>query len=254
MEFTAYVEEGRELEIRPARAQREWIDNFIDGHPYGCLPMRIANQHGWEICSPVSFTAVWNGGESRRCLAILTDEDDDGIISSHFGGGIFSFRIPAVFRTEPGYDLVIQGPPNWPVDGASPMSGIVETDWLVTSIAMHWKLTQPNKAVRFRKGDPLCQVFPVRRAELEPFTPVVRSLAEAPELADYMSAWRDYRAAFNAGLKDPDSQASRQKWPGHYTRGTDLFDRPAAPPTHRRRLRLNPFVDERASKPGKGDE
>jgi hypothetical protein len=242
--FVASVRDGHDLLIRPARAERAWMDAHLDGHGYRCLPMRIANQHGWEIGSPVAFTAIWNGGAGQDCLAILPDEPSDRI-RSHFGGGIFSVLLPAVFRLEPGYDLVVQGPPNLPVRGASPLSGIVEADWLVSAVSMHWQMTEPNRAVRFRKGDPLCQVFPVRRAEIEEFAPELRRLSDEPELAAALEDWTALRHDLRQALKDPDAPAARKRWPQQYRRGEDIRGRPAAPDSHRTQLRPRPFADQR---------
>jgi hypothetical protein len=245
MKLTVFVEDGFELDIRPARADRAWMAAFNDGFAYGCLPMMIANQHGWEICSPVSFTVIWNGGKSKDCLAVLPDEPGNHRILSHFGFGIVTFSFPAVFRTEPGYDLVIGGPPNFPVDGATPLTGTAETDWLLSSIAMHWQLTRPNHAVRFRKGDPLVQIFPVRRGELESVSPELKNVSDEPEVEAYMRDWQLRRRAFQAALQIPDSKEKEQRWPGHYRRGHDVTGAEIAPDNHRTRQRLHAFADKR---------
>ncbi|MGE0847382.1 MAG: DUF6065 family protein [Flavobacteriaceae bacterium] len=240
MKLDVYLEDGMSLDIRPARADREWLDAFVEKFAYGCLPMLIANQHGWEILSPVGFTAVWNGGEHRDCLAVLEDEPVNAVVS-HFGGGIFSYRLPAVFVTEPGYDLVFQGPPNFPVDGATPLTGMVETDWLRTSVAMHWKMTRPGTAVRFRKGDPICHIFPVKRGEIEAVEPRLSLLSADSEMDSYMKEWGRVRGMFNDALQQPDSPERRRKWPGNYRRGEDVAGRRASPDDHRTKLRVRPF-------------
>ena len=157
--------------------------------------------------------------------------------------------VPQFFRTEPGFDLMIQGPPNNPVRGATPFSGLVETDWVLTSPAIHWQITEPDRAVRFRKGDAMAQIFPVRRGDAEAFEPEIRSVSDEPEIAAYMEQWYAQRRAFNAALKDPESEERRMKWPGHYRRGTDIFDKKASPETHRTRLRMPQFEDRRRSEP-----
>jgi hypothetical protein len=245
MKLIAYVADGYELEIRPARPERDWMDKFVERQAYGCLPMAMANMHGWEILSPVAFTAIWNGGAKQDCLAVLEDGAPSGQVVSHFGSGIITFKLAAVFCTEEGFDLYVQGPPNAPVDGAVPLAGIVETDWIWTTISMNWKLTQPTKAVRFRKNQPICQIFPIRRGELENFQPEKRNLSDEPALAKYMKEWSDLRREFNEALKDPSSQERKMKWPGDYRRGVDLHGKKVAPETHRNRLRLKAFTDQR---------
>jgi hypothetical protein len=32
--------------VRPARAKRKWMDDFVDRHAYRCLPLSIANAFG----------------------------------------------------------------------------------------------------------------------------------------------------------------------------------------------------------------
>jgi hypothetical protein len=253
MKLIAYVADGFELDIRPARANRDWMDAYVERYAYGCLPLLIANMHGWEILAPVGFTAIWNGGAHKDSLAILEDEPSNGQMMSFFGSGILTYKLPAVFRTEPGFDLFVQGPPNQPMDGAAPLAGVVEMDWASTIISMNWQLTRPNKAVRFKKGQPICQVFPVRRGELEAFEPEKRRLSDEPELQAYMSEWIERRGRFNDALRDPNSPERRQKWPGNYRRGTDVFDDAAAPSTHMTRLRLKPFADGDNKRDDAGD-
>lgn len=244
MKLIAYVDDGFELDIRPARPDRAWMDAYVERHAYGCLPLIMANMHGWEILSPVSFTAIWNGGANKDCVAILEDESSNGQFLSFFGAGIVTFKLPAVFRTEPGFDLFVQGTTNQPIDGASPLAGLVEMDWVTTIISMNWQLTRINHAVRFRKGQAICQIFPVRRGELQSFEPEKRRLSDDPELAQYMREWRARRTGFNKAMKIPGTPEARQKWPGHYRRGTDVFDERAAPADHLTRLRLKPFAED----------
>ena len=49
-------------EVRPARAKRQWMDDFVDRHAYRCLPLSIANSHGWEVLCPIPVEIRWNGG------------------------------------------------------------------------------------------------------------------------------------------------------------------------------------------------
>jgi hypothetical protein len=37
---------------------------------------------------------------------------------SHFGSGILTWNVPYLFRTPPGYNLLVRGPANWPKDAA----------------------------------------------------------------------------------------------------------------------------------------
>ncbi len=75
--------------------------------------------------------------------------------------------MPCLFRTEPGFDLMVQGPVNFPRDGVYALSGVIETDWSPYTFTMNWRMTRPGASIRFKKGEPFCHVFPVRRADLE---------------------------------------------------------------------------------------
>jgi Family of unknown function (DUF6065) len=92
---------------------------------------------------------------------------------SHFGHGILTFHIPCLFRTEPGIDLLVQGPVNRPKDAIAPLSGIVETDWAPYTFTMNWQFTRPGIAVRFEKGEPFCHVWPLQRGALQTVEPEV---------------------------------------------------------------------------------
>ncbi|HMZ02762.1 MAG TPA: DUF6065 family protein, partial [Burkholderiaceae bacterium] len=61
-----------------------------------------------------------------------------GQITSHFGSGILTFSLPYLFRTSPGYGMLVRGPTNCAKDGAAPLDGIVETDWAPYSFTMNW--------------------------------------------------------------------------------------------------------------------
>src|SRR5437016_3612793 len=45
-----------------ARPDRQWMDRFPDQHAYRCLPLSIANAHGWHVLCPAPVEIEWNGG------------------------------------------------------------------------------------------------------------------------------------------------------------------------------------------------
>ena len=55
MKITAYAFNDNPLPLRAASVSREWMDRIPDRHAYRCLPLNIANSHGWEIASPCAF-------------------------------------------------------------------------------------------------------------------------------------------------------------------------------------------------------
>src|ERR1019366_2002778 len=160
-----------------------------------------ANAHGWEILCTAGFTAVWDGG--RALDAVTVTPDDGGIAPAlgHFGYGVLTFHVPCLFRTEAGFDLMVSGPINRPKDAIAPLTGLIETDWAPYSFTMNWQFTRPRTAVRLEKGEPFCNIMPVRRGEIEAVEPELRSLSENPELKRQHDTWTANRNRFNTDLR-----------------------------------------------------
>ncbi len=152
MKLVAYAIGGHHVEIRPAPAERDWMDRTNQRFAYRCLPLSIANGYGWEIMCPSGFLAVWNGKDDLSSLTIMSDTDAAAPAVSHFGHGVLTFHIPCLFRTEPGFDLMVQGPINRPKDAIAALSGVVETDWSPYSFTMNWIFTRPGTPISIRKG------------------------------------------------------------------------------------------------------
>lgn len=240
-QLTAYVIDGHELRIRPAPIEREWMDATEQRFAYRCLPLNIANTHGWEILCPTAFSAIWDGRPVLDAVRIkIKQPGAQSPAISHFGSGTLTFHIPCLFRTEPGIDLFVTGPLNRPKDSIAPLSGIVETDWSPYTFTMNWKFTRPNQRVHFEVDEPFCHIFPLQRGSLESVMPTIRKLSEEPELEGEFKKWSEGRNVFNADLKDPASKAVRDKWQKAYFRGVDLSGA-SGPDDHRSRLRLKPF-------------
>ncbi len=235
-----YPTSGFMPEIRPAPATRPWMDATPEAFAYRCLPLNIANAQGWELLCPLAFHASWTGRPEPEAVNIHADGPAHLWPTGHFGQGVLTFHVHALFRTEPeGIDLWVGGPVNRPKDGIQPLTGIVETDWSPYTFTMNWVFTRPG-VVRFEKGEPFCQIWPQSRTMLDAVQPEVRDLATAPELAETLTAWQDARNTFNADLKDPASEARDQKWQKAYYRGLlPGTDQPV--PGHRTKQRLPAF-------------
>lgn len=240
-EFTAYVIDGHELRIRPAPVERQWMDDSDQRFAYRCLPLNIANSHGWEILCTAGFSAIWDGRKTKDAIAIKATSHLPPPSISHFGSGVLTFHVPCLFRTDPEVDLYVTGPVNRPKDGIAPLSGIIETDWSPYTFTMNWLFTRPHHEVRFEAGEPFCHLFPIQRGPLEELSPTIRKLSEQPELEREHNLWSAGRDAFNADLAKPGSQAAHDQWQKTYFRGITPSGRPA-PTGHRSRLRLRPFT------------
>lgn len=126
------------------------MDAFPYRQPYRCLPLAIANAYGWQLILPAAVTAEWNGGMTKKDLTIHGAQH---LASSNFSGGVLTFNVAYVFRTDPGYHLLVTGPTNTFKDGAAPMSAVIETDWLPYRFTVNYKLTRPG-AVTCEAGEP----------------------------------------------------------------------------------------------------
>lgn len=243
MKLIAYlIRDDSQVDIRPAPLEREWMEGTPVRFAYRCLPLNIANAHGWEILCPRGFSAIWNGGEDLDAITIVPDPGPGAVAISHFGSGIITFHMDCLFRTELEFDLVAQGPINRPKDALYPLTGIIETDWLPFTFTMNWKFTRPGTPIRFEKGEPYCHVFPIRRADLESVTPEMRMISEEPELEKELTRWKESRGRFNADLKDTTSAAYAQKWQKFYYVGKDSSGRSAGYESHRTKVRVKPFA------------
>jgi hypothetical protein len=206
-----------------------------------CLPLLMANQSGWLVLNSHRFVVVWSGGNEPSDLHILyhPTRPAEPLVRSVLGCGIVSVQIPYIFRTPPGYNLLVRGPSNWVKDGAAPLEALVETDWCEASFLMSWKLTRPKLAVVFDVGEPICMIVPQARGELERFAPAVRPIDASPDLQRGFAMWAKSRYDFNvwkAQTGTEDAQRSSQK---HYVRGVTVTGKQA--PEHQTRRQLRAF-------------
>jgi LPS sulfotransferase NodH len=236
----------------PARPDRRWMDEFSDRHPYRCLPLAIANAHGWEILSPVPVEIEWNGGPEKKDLTVRGlkplrgDRPLDHFCRSNFSRGIVTFHTDYIFQTNPEWDLIATGPFNDPKPDAAPLTGIIETDWLPYPFTMNWKIMRPG-CVRFEEDEPFCFVFPIRKQALADCQPEIRRLSENPELFEQHEAFRTSREEFFARLEAGDKSARRSPWQRHYFLGRHPDG--TSMPAHVKKLRLKDPVDRRGAEP-----
>jgi hypothetical protein len=113
--------------------KRDW---FVQ-HAYLCPPLMLGNEHGFIIKSLYNFKAIWDGGEWLDAVKIeILDEDYEKeryqLITSNFGMGTITIQNRFTFRTEQGVNLMTINPPNFYIDGIQHMTGVIETDNLLT--------------------------------------------------------------------------------------------------------------------------
>jgi hypothetical protein len=242
MELTCYTIDGWETRIRPASPKRNWMEQSQDLFAYRCLPLAIANSHGWEVLSPCGFEARWRGGNLPEAVEIRLDAraNPEHAPRAYFGSATMTFHTGGLFRTPPGWNMWVGGPPNEAKDGIAPLSGIVETDWSPYTFTMNWRFTRQDHWVRFEENEPIAFLFPVQRGAAESFDPVIRRMEDEPELfADYMK-WSQSRDSFIHWAKETRPQVRSKQWQKLYYRGVDVHGN-AGPDDHEAKLRLKPF-------------
>lgn len=243
MKLVCHTLDGHPLTITPAPVERGWMDATPQRFAYRCLPLNIANAHGWDIACPVAFSAIWDGTDGKTAIRIRAEEADvpaARLPVSHFGSGVLTFHVNAVFRTEPGLALWVGGPVNRPKDAIAALTGIVETDWAHQSFTMNWKFTRAKTPVRFAAGEPFCTVFPLDLGLVERTEPVFRPLRDDPELEARHKEWGASRQSFITDLRRKEETAVEAGWQRDYFKGRVGESETA--PGHRTRLRLRPFT------------
>jgi hypothetical protein len=213
-----------------------------DSFAYRCLPLSIANAHGWEILSPCGFRARWTGGAGAEAVEIVLDPgaDPKSAPTSLFGSGTVTFHVEGIFRTSQGWNLWVGGPPNGMKDGIAPMAGVIETDWSPYTFTMNWRFTRPDVWIRFEENEPFCFFFPTPRGVLDGLRPELRPMEDEPALLRAFSAWSAARAAFQAWVQRNKPKAPADQWQKLYYRGLHPQGEAGAA-DHQSKLRLAPF-------------
>lgn len=237
VDLTAFQVSAVSMAIRPAPLERPWMTDSDGRFAYRCLPLLLANQSGWVILNNDAFSAWWTGGSAVNATIIQPRNGRSvPVVASHFGQGIITWSLPYLFRTSPGFSLLVRGPANSPKDGVSPLEGLVESDWASATFTMNWQITRPDTEITFEVDEPICMIVPQRRADLDAVRPTIRPIEDDPDLARRYQEWNRGRSAFNRALRDrPNARSSavgsgpgepeipdaaiKKGWQGHYFLG-----------------------------------
>jgi len=219
--------------------RRDWMDASPDRFAYRCLPLTMANASGWELRCPTDVKVSWNGKADRKAVTVSGYDPHfpvRGYVQSHFGAGLVTFVTGWLFRTPPGWAVWTTGAPNAPKDGAYPLTGLVETDWLPFPFTMNWVLTRPGEVV-WKKGEPFCFLTLIEHARLDAVRPQVHDIADDPELKAEYDAWSRSRTDFIQRLEEGEPVAMKEAWQRFYMRG-ETAEKTRAP-AHATRRKLS---------------
>ena len=144
--------------------------NWFTPHFYKCLPLAIGNMQGFIFSLPYTFSVLWNGGSSPEDLTIEIYEDYKPYEkinfiypNSEFGSGILTIHYPLTLKTPPGINLMTIAPPNFPLIGLSPMTGVVESDNLRFTFTLNIKVDLINTKLMVEPNTPLVGMIPIPR-------------------------------------------------------------------------------------------
>ena len=146
--------------------KRDWFTS----HFYKCLPLAIGNTQGFVFSLPYSIDVLWNGNNDPKDLSIQIHEDFEPYKninfihpSSEFGHGIMTIHFPVILKTPPEINLITIAPPNFPLCGLSPMTGVIESDNLRFSFTLNIKIDLPNVKIQIPANYPLIGLLPIPR-------------------------------------------------------------------------------------------
>lgn len=179
------------LKVTPGHKKRQWMDDSQGKSAYRCLPLQIANTFGWDIYAPCDFIVTWDGGDGLDSMQVNFASEVIPFCHSSFGTGIFTIHTGYLFKTDPGWDMMCTGPVNEIITFASPITGIVETNWLNFTFTINWKLHKAG-SYQWNCNIPVARIFPIpHNYEIE----VERTtLSENPEIEKEYTIWCNDRS------------------------------------------------------------
>jgi hypothetical protein len=160
-----------ELFLKPLNTthKRDWFNS----HFYKCLPLSIGNMQGFVFSLPYTIILLWNGKKGIEDLSIQVDNDfkNNSFIfpSSEFGNGILTIHFPLTLKTPPGVNLMTIAPPNFPLFGLSPMTGVIESDNIRFTFSLNIKVDVANTKIIIKRDTPLIGMIPIPRYYCDSF-------------------------------------------------------------------------------------
>lgn len=185
--------------VIPAGKKREWMDQEELSYSYYCGPLVAANQLGYNIIYQNETEVIWNENADYSDIEINHIKQDENFCGCgvHFEIDILTFTFPLLFRTSPGWGLLVSGPANNPIDGLYPLEGLVETNWLPFTFTMNFKIIEKNKLIRIKQYTPICRILPYPLNLNQKTNLTFSNLQDDKKLfADY-NAWSKAREDFN---------------------------------------------------------
>ncbi len=202
--------------------KRDWFTP----HFYKCLPLSIANMQGLVFSSPFSFEIFWTGENTTNSISFNVYKDTEiknfekmnhVTISSDFGNGIFTMGFPLILKTPPNVNLMTIAPPNYPLPGISPMSGVIEADNLSFTFTLNFKIDLPNTLIKIEKNYPLMGIIPIPRYYCDSF-----ELINAYDILNKDDIEEERQISQEQTLSRVKQNTYGEKVDGRYYKGIDI--------------------------------
>lgn len=222
--------------VTKASSKRDWMENTDSRFAYRCLPLSIANSHGYvfNLKKPVQF--IWNGKDTTDAITIKSNPDN--MIASIFGSGIITLHLDYIVTTNKGDNIVITGPHNQYFTGMHHLTGIYETDWAPFSFTMNYKITHPDQLITITPNQPVCQIYPIPRNYIEEDVTTIKHISENPTLESHYQQFSDSREKFLSSNRE--NKDSIKYWQKTYFKG-EFVDGTKCPFDHKTKLHLPPI-------------
>jgi hypothetical protein len=193
--------------IIPSSSKRDWMDEKEQQYAYYCSPLVTANQAGYTILYQNETEVFWDGGKNTSNVKIIHKKQNEYFSHclSHFSVGIVTFSFPVIFKTPPGWGLLVSGYPNNPINGLQPLEAIVETNWSPFTFTMNFKITEKNKLITIKENTPICRILPYPLNLNEKTNIKFLNIKNNKELNQQHSAWVNSRLTFNESKREKNS-------------------------------------------------
>ena len=188
---------------------------------YRCLPLNIANAHGWELLCTTAFSAIWDGRNSMRFRTCQSGTTRNRTREQPLRKRNPDLPRPLSLQNRAGAFRPLRHRAGEPAQGwhcslvGNHRDGLV-TLYLHHELAVHPR--PPQRAVRGRRAV-LPTHSPSNADSLKESPLVFRKLSETPDLEHEHKLWSASRDSFNAELTEPGSQAAQDEWQKTYFRG-----------------------------------
>jgi hypothetical protein len=210
--------------MKPLRDERK--RDWFDKHFYRCLPLAIGNTYGFIFYLPFDLNVFWSGYSNPEALVMRSPNDQPfrhtphvGAIS-HFGHGILTVELPIMLRTPPHVNLMTISPPNYPLAGLSPLTGVIESDNLRHTFSLNIRVNVVDTWVNIPKNCPIMGLIPVPRYFCDQFVvECADNLFDKETIEGEIYAQKQH-AAVRSHLR---ASSQTKKVDMSYYTGTDIF-------------------------------